>query len=448
MDSSSTFDIDQRANMPWFSPDELTRFSEFLTGNATRDQTNVQALLTTTTEIFGERKIESVLERVLTRVLETTEGERAILLLYEDGKLRVRMGRDRDGADLGLNPPLSRTVTRATAVEGRPLMDRVTSEGEVLQLSNSIMHMRLRQVMCVPLRARGRTLGVLYVDSTAKAHDPAPTDLMLLNAQAGLIAMAIENNRLLDQAIENSAVREQLDVARRIQARLLPSKPAQMCGLDMAGLSEPCENIGGDYFDYFSLDDEMVGLTVGDVSGHGVGSALIMADVRAHLRSLLGMRGSLHGLYGMLNHSLCADLDGSMFVSLFVGVFDRKERRLSYHNAGHNPPFVYRPGTGEFFELPPNAPALGIVDELSAGMSPAVLLKKDDILVCYTDGVTEARSPEGELFGEARLKETVEVAQDGDANHIVDAVRYRLREHLGGAAPRDDVTLLVARAID
>ena len=149
--------------MPWFSPDELTRFSEFLTGNASRDQANVQALLTTTTEIFGERNVESVLERVLMRVLKTTQGERAILLLYEDGKLHVRMGRDSEGADLGLNPPLSRTVTRATAVEGRPLMDRVTSEGEVLQLSNSIMHMRLRQVMCVPLRARGRDLRFLGV---------------------------------------------------------------------------------------------------------------------------------------------------------------------------------------------------------------------------------------------------------------------------------------------
>ncbi|MFQ5843902.1 MAG: PP2C family protein-serine/threonine phosphatase [Planctomycetota bacterium] len=448
MDDSSNLEFYDRPEMPWFSPDELTRFSKFLTGDPKRDTSNVQALLTTFSEIVGERNVDSILERYLGRVLETTRAERAIILLYEDGELRVRLARDHGGADLGTNPPLSRTVTRATAVEGRPLMDRVTSQGEVLRLSSSIMHMRLRQVMCVPLRARGQTLGVLYVDSTAQPEDPASTDLMLLNAHAGLMAMAIENSRLLDKAMETSAVREQLEVARRIQARLLPSQPAHFCGLELAGLSEPCENVGGDYFDYFALDNDTVGLSVGDVSGHGIASALIMADVRAHLRSLLGMRSSLQGLYGILNRSLCADLDGSMFVSLFVAIFDQSTGRLGYHNAGHNPPLVYRPSRNEFYELAPNAPALGIVDELSAGVTPSVDLKRGDLLICYTDGVTEARSPEGELFGESRLKETVEhAARGGGANEIVDSVRRRMHGHTGGESPRDDITLLVARNV-
>jgi len=433
---------------PWFSHEELTRFADFLSGDHTRDQRNITTLLETVTEVLRQPDLDPLLVTLVDRVIRSTGSERGILLLYELGDLKVRMARDHVGHDLGPDPRMSRKVPASVAASGTPVIARVGSDEDRLELTESVTAMRLRQVMCAPLRVRGQTLGALYVDSKVGGPPPRPADLMLFHAQAGLIAMAIENHRLLEETIEARAMHEQLRMAREIQRRLLPEGPAVYGGLDLAGISEPFERVGGDYFDYFPVDVTRVGLTIADVSGHGVGPALVMSDVRAHLRTLLETRRTLGGVYGLMNRALCTDLTDGMFVSLFVAVYDGKERRLEFQNAGHNAPLIYTPSRERFIEIPSNAPALGILSDISAGPCPSVRLGQGDWLVCYTDGVTEAPSPGGELFGEERLRETVrEVAKDGTrAQDLVGALQHRLMAHMAGRASRDDVTLLVARA--
>lgn len=433
---------------PWFSQAELTRFADFLTGDPTRDQANVTTLLETVAEVLRQTELEPLLRTLVDRAIRATGSERGILLLFEGEELKVRMARDRSGNDLGSNPPMSRTVPGAVAASGTPVIRRVGADAAPLRLTESLAAFRLRQVMCAPLRVRGRTLGVLYVDGKAGGPEPHAADLMLFNTQAGLLAMAIENHRLLEEAIETRTMREQLRVARDIQRRLLPAGPARLAGLELAGASEPFERVGGDYFDYFPVDPNRVGLTIADVSGHGIGPALVMSDVRAHLRTLLETRRTLGGVYGLMNRALCTDLSSGMFVSLFVAVYDAKEHRLEFQNAGHNAPVVYTPAKGRFVQIPSNAPAFGILSEISAGPCPSVRFQPGDWLVCYTDGVTEAPGPNGELFGEERLHATIrERATDGArAAELLDALREQLYAHMAGRPPRDDITFLVARA--
>jgi sigma-B regulation protein RsbU (phosphoserine phosphatase) len=442
MDSTSSL-----PDMPWFSQEQLSRFSEFLTGDAMRDQRNIQALLGTVSEAVGETELEMLLTKLVDQVIRSTGSERCILLLYSEGRLRVRLARDHKGTDLGTNPPMSRKVPRAVALKGQPVQSRVSSAGEVLDLTESVHAMRLRQVMCAPLMLRGRMLGVVYVDSTMGGPAHSPADLMLFNTQAGLMAMVIENNRLFRQTVETREVRNQLRVARDIQQRLLPDRARTIAGVQLAGLSEPFERVGGDYFDYFPLDRDRVGLTVADVSGHGVPSALIMSDVRAHVRSLLQTRGSLGGLYGTLNRSLYADLGGDMFVTLFVAVFDRTQHQLEFQSAGHPPPFVYRPSTDTFREIETSAPALGFDDEFTAGPCPTVTLAPGDYIICYTDGITETRREAGKMYGEERLKEVVQrsVGENSEPEQLVEAVRADLHAFRAGRPQTDDVTLLIAR---
>ena len=161
MDSTSSM-----PEMPWFSQDQLSRFSEFLTGDAIRDQRNIQALLGTVSEAVGETELEVLLTKLLDQVIRSTGSERCILLLYSEGRLRVRLARDHKGGDLGTDPPMSRKVPRAVALKGTPVQIRVSDTGDVLDLTESVYSMRLRQVMCAPLMLRGRMLGVVYVDST------------------------------------------------------------------------------------------------------------------------------------------------------------------------------------------------------------------------------------------------------------------------------------------
>jgi len=432
---------------PWFSPEELRLFAECLTGDSDHDQHCFRALLATVSEVLGGTDLDELLRRLVDHTVQTTGTERGILLLRRDGGLDVRIGRDRKGTDLGKSPVISRSVPETVIKENRPVLARVSSEGEVLDLTHSVASMRLRQVMCAPVRARARTLGVIYVDSTCSGPAFTPADLQLFYAQAGLMGMAIENNRLFRETIQAREMSHQLRTAREIQKRLLPETPLKLGNTELAGLSEASNRVGGDYFDYFPIDMHRVGLSVGDVSGHGIGPALIMSNVRAHLRSLLQTRRSLSGLYGLMNRALCADLTDGMFVSLFVAVYDPEKRTLEFQNAGHTAPFIYRPDQDSFRDIPANAPALGIIDDISAGPCPSVAVRPGDFFVCYTDGVTERHNLVGELYGEDRIKEIVRkaVAAGGDPTEVVSAINEDCEAHAQNLPPRDDLTLVVAR---
>jgi serine phosphatase RsbU (regulator of sigma subunit) len=399
-------------------------------------------------EVLTTTELDELLPRLVDHTIHTTGTERGLLLLLtEAGGLELRTARDRQGRDLGPNPPLSRSIPENVLRENQPVMARVSGEGEVLDLTHSVATMRLRQVMCAPVSVRGRTLGVIYVDSTLGGPAFTRTDLWLFHAQAGLMALAIENNRLIRETLQAREMSHQLRVARDIQKRLLPGGTARFGATELAGLSEPSSRVGGDYFDYFQVDAGRVGLCVGDVSGHGIGPALVMSNVRAHLRGLLQTRRSLSGLYGLLNRALCNELTEGMFVSLFVGVLDSAKMQLEFQNAGHTAPILYRPGEGTFRTIPPTAPALGLIDDLSAGPCPALTVKEGDYLICYTDGVTERHSPAGELYGEERVREVVRrtVKRGVAPEAVVAAIRKDCEAHAHDLPARDDVTLVVAR---
>ena len=432
---------------PFFTREDLERFAECLTGDSDRDQRSFRALLQTVGEVLGETKLDALLVRLVDRTIQTTRTERAILLLVEEDGLKVRIARDAQGRNLGPDIQLSRTIPQQVLKSERPVQARVSGEGEPLDLTHSVASMRLRQVMCAPVRARGRTLGVIYADSTLSGPAFTMADLMLFHALAGLMGMAIENNRLFHATVEAREMSHQLRVARDIQRRLLPETPVRFGTTVLAGLSEASDRVGGDYFDYFPIDTQRVGLSVGDVSGHGIGPALIMSNVRAHLRRLLQTRSSLGGLYGLMNRALCADLTDGMFVSLFVAVYHPDRMVLEFQNAGHTAPILYRPGDDRIKEIPSNAPALGIIDDISAGPCPSIPVKRGDFLVCYTDGVTERRNRKGELFGEQRVLDLVRNSIRGGADlaGVVRAVREACEEQAEGLPPRDDVTLVAAQ---
>ncbi|MHC4956994.1 MAG: PP2C family protein-serine/threonine phosphatase [Planctomycetota bacterium] len=432
---------------PWFSHEELGRFAEFLTGDSARDQRNFMTLLATVTEVLGEPDFTALLRKLVDHAIMTTRTERGILLLLEKGKLVTKVARDKRRRNIDPDTCIAHTICDRVLKFDKPVFERVSDELEGRSISESVAAMRLRQVMCAPLRARGRTLGVVYVDSTLSGPAPKPADLVLFHAQAGLMGMAIQNHRLIRDALEAKAMNQQLKIARQIQRQLLPRSPASMAGVEFAGFSQPSHRVGGDYFDYFALDSNRVGLSVGDVSGHGIGPALIMSNVRAYLRSLLLTRRSLNGLYGIMNQALCHDMGDEMFVSLFVCVYHSDRGVVEFQNAGHVAPLVYSASEKEFRVIEPNAPALGIIDDLSAGPCPHVEVKRGDLVICYTDGVTEMHDRAGSLFGEEGLRRSVQRAIDagGGPPEIIEAVREDCYAHAQGLPPRDDVTLAVMR---
>ncbi|MEM8886085.1 MAG: GAF domain-containing SpoIIE family protein phosphatase [Planctomycetota bacterium] len=449
-------DSRELSDSSWFRPDELSSYAEFLTGNHSQDQRNFMTLMEMIGEMITEKEYRTLLRRMVATILRLNEAERGILLLKPSDKKQdqsgderyvVRVALDENGEDLGGTPPYAGSVIRSVIKTGRPIIERVDSSHKTLDLSGSVAALRLRQIMCAPLRAGGEILGVIYIDSRLVGKPHTREDLLLFNAQAGLLAMAVQNHRLIKETIASREKTHEMKTARSIQRRLLPPSPFAHAGAQLAGISNASSDVGGDYFDFIRIDAHQTAIVVGDVSGHGLGPALIMSNTRAYIRSLLMMRGQIDGLYGVLNRALCEDLTDGMFVALFVAVYDQRDGHLRYQNAGQIPPVVYSPARDELTEIETTSTALGIVPDQSAGPARTLRMQPGDYFICVTDGVTEARDARKRFFGTEAVSETLRrMAREGAAPEaIVRSLREQVDRHLGATASSDDITIVAGR---
>lgn len=256
----------------------------------------------------------------------------------------------------------------------------------------------------------------------------------------------ITARRTAEQALQ--AAEKEFSVARQIQQQLFPQRPPQIQGFDIAGASFPAIQTGGDAFDFLAMPEGDLGLVVSDVSGHGMGAALIMAETRAYLRIVAFNRGDAGMVLTRAGQVLADDLeDSGRFVTSLLVRLDPGLRQLRYANAGHTPGYLLD-RTGRLrHSLARCGPALGVDSEAVYPESEPLELESGDLILLTTDGVEEAESPAGEGFGESRLLEVVRASQAGSAQDIIAAVRAALTDFCGGASQQDDITLVVAKVL-
>jgi sigma-B regulation protein RsbU (phosphoserine phosphatase) len=243
-------------------------------------------------------------------------------------------------------------------------------------------------------------------------------------------------------------------LAGEVQKSLLPKKPPQIAGLDIAGISIPCEEIGGDYFDYLKQPrvdgsgDDLLAVTVADIAGHGVDSALLMATARAAMRDRFNAPGNLDEIVEDLNRSLLEDFSTTdRFMTLFALQVDRQSRQLRWVRAGHDPALVYHPQEDRFEELDGDGLPLGISDDWSVAMGRSERLGQGEIIAVGTDGVWESRNLQGEMFGKDRFKALIRQVAERPATEIVAQVRDALFDFTGGLKPEDDITLVIVKIV-
>ncbi len=432
---------------PWFSEEEVHYYADYLSGASPESQRNFRTLIATVAEVIGETELDALLKKLVAHAIRTTGAERGLLLLPRDGQLAIRVALDSQGDSLGRDLEYSHSIPESVVRENKPVIAQVSGTQQTLGLSESVTGLRLRELMCAPLRARGRVLGAVYVDSKVTRRTHTDADLMLFHAQAGLMGLAIENHRLFHEAWEAQDLQRQLLTAREIQLRLLPRSPAKIGGVELVALNLIAAQVGGDYCDYVPLERDRLALAIGDVSGHGVAPALMMSDVRGHLRSALLTKDSLAGVHDALNEVLREELTDGMYVALFVGIFDAKTRTLEYRNAGHVAPLHYSLRADRFEALERTAPVLGLFAGGPGRACRSLPIGPGDLLVCYTDGVVDRPDPEGEHYGIGRLREAVRTAAraGADAIAVADAIRADSEAYAAGRGLRDDFTLLLAR---
>jgi len=297
-------------------------------------------------------------------------------------------------------------------------------------------------MLSVGMRYKGRKIGVLRVYTSEEKHF-SQLEIDLLRAIAAQAAAAIENARLMAETIEAEMLERQVAMAVDVQQRMIPRRPPKVQGLDIACSYEPCYALGGDLFDFIELPNENLGVLIADVSGKGVPASLTMASVRAFFRAYVDNIYYLYEIMRRVNIMLCRDTKPGEFVTLFYGVFDLVNRRLTYCNAGHPPPLLLR--DGKVSELPGGDLVLG-VDPSENYRQNVLELRKDDVILAYTDGLTDAVNFQQQTWGKARLLETF--ARGGaSAEAIAQTILWEMRRYSGLTTRTDDVTMVVVRVM-
>lgn len=418
--------------------------STLLTGDATEDSRSLEILLDTIAAVTANIDLDAVLRDIVDRSLQVTRAERAILLLGDSpDNLTVRMAQDRDARDLGGELQWSRTLVRRCLEEGVAVRSVVQSDQEALELGQSVYDLKLRAVMCAPMRARNRTVGVIYVDSRAVRREFSARDLALFGAISAQLAISVENARLHADSLEKAKLQKDVEIARRIQQHLLPQVPKEVAGIRLGLRYVAADHASGDTYDIVPLREGRCAFMIGDVTGHGVGAALLTHAVQAALRSYLELLEDADAIVNRLNRRLVAGVETGNFMSLLLAIVDPRARTLRYVNAGH-PGLIHCTATGSRV-LEKNGMVLGVVADQTYTISEAIPLAPGDLLFFHTDGVDEAMSPARELFGVDRLVSVLAGVRDRSADEVLVRVEEELRRHVGGGGFADDFTMIAAK---
>jgi predicted permease len=299
--------------------------------------------------------------------------------------------------------------------------------------------------IAVPLRTKNDVVGVLLLGAPDGREGYTTAEKQVLSSSAEVFALMIENARLSDRALEQEKLRRDLALAAEVQRRLLPPQPPRSGAVTLAAFTLPARTVGGDYYDFLDLEGERIGIAVADVAGKGIAAALLMSVVQASLRVISAEpKLSLSELATKMNRFLYQSSGANKYATFFYAQVEERGRRLRYVNAGHNPPYLVR-GTDagvEIIELCAGGTVLGLFPEVQYDEAD-VDLCSGDLLVAFTDGVTEALNTDGEDFGEERLKQLLRGAVGVPAEEISSRLANRMREWIGGAEQHDDLTFVV-----
>lgn len=410
------------------------------------DHEHLLTLYEITRAMNSSLDFNEVLNIVLDSTLEVTRAQRGFLVIADDdGTLRVKVGRSMDGDPD--EESYSTTIVNQVVSTRQSLLTNNAQFDPRFKVGQSIIMKGLRAILCAPMLVKERLVGVIYVDTSIRTGSFKDSDLSLLNAVAGQAAVAIENARLYRVAVEKGRMERELQMARAIQQSLLPRQMPEIPGYEIATRWQSAREVAGDFYDLFTLSDDSMGDSLGvviaDVSDKGAPAALFMASARSMIRS--------HALAGYspldtllrTNDMIVDDSSSGTFVTVYFSLF--RAGGASVHiNGGHNPPLVYRHATDQVSFLPRGGRALGWFRDNP--LRPVELtLEPGDLIVYYTDGLTDAENAAGENYGEARLAQAVMECARQPAARVLNYIVHDVETFCGGVPAFDDLTLCVVR---
>ena len=414
-------------------------------------------LLEATTLLHSQLPLDSVLGTMLDHAVSVTDADRGLLLEGDNpASLKVRLARRSGGLRL---PPESlmpsQTAIQLALKQHSPVItEDLAQTGMDLAAAQSIVAQRLRAVVVIPLYAnlrantqesminvkRGDFLGVLYMDSRRPAAF-SKLDRQILDALAADAASILDNARLVERERERQRMEQEINIARDIQQALLPRDFREFPHLAVSGINFPCLSVGGDYFDVFPLSDKRTAFLIADVSGKGLGAALLTTMLQGALSGMtLGTDPAR--VFNHVNRFLCGHSEVGRYATMFFGILDQ-DGEMDYINAGHPSPFLIRRGVAEEPFTEGSYP-VGLVQEAEY-VTARVKLEPGDTLILFSDGVTEAMDPSEDLYGVPRLREVLTGQSDCALDKLQKSILESVENFAKGAHQADDLTLLIVR---
>jgi phosphoserine phosphatase RsbU/P len=418
------------------------------------DFRRIARLLDDLRSMGSARVLDDVLALVVDTAIEVAGAERGFIMLADEtGALEFKIGRTRSKTTLsGRSFDTSQKIPQDVFASGRDQVVADLTDANLASDHLGTIALGIRNVLCTPLRvvryferpdepAEQRPIGVLYLDSREKGHLLSPQTRAALERVAIEAASAIESTRVYREATEKIRLERELRLAAEIQQALLPEAHHSGPHFEVTAASVPCRAIGGDFFDYFTLPDGTFGLTLGDVAGKGPPAALLAALIQGTVAAYVTGTSSPAALMALLNQTLIRRSLQPRFATLFCGMLC-PDGRFTSSNAGHNPPLLLgRRGTRR---LETGGPVLGVLPE-TVYDEEMLVLEEGDLLVVFSDGITEALNAAGEEFGEARAMACLEAHRHRGTADVLDRLLAAVREFSANAAQHDDMTALVLR---
>ncbi|MGA8041964.1 MAG: SpoIIE family protein phosphatase [Terracidiphilus sp.] len=413
-------------------------------------------LLQATSLLHSQLPLDSVLSTMLDHAIAITHADRGLLLEPDAvDRMRVRLARSSGGESLPPETlsPSHTAVNLAINRQSSVITEDVNLAGVDLKAAESVVVQNLRAVVAIPLYAsqradsdqpsppnRGELLGALYLDSRRIAAFSA-LDRQILDALAVEAASILDNARLVARECERQRLEQELTIAREIQQALLPQGLHDFPHLAVTGVHCPCHEVGGDYFDVFPVGEDRVAFLIADVSGKGLGAALVTTMLQGALSGIAMGADPVH-VFHQLNRLLCRHREVGRYATLFVGFLGR-EGLFEYIKAGHPSPLLVRHGQVSELYTEGSLP-VGLLPQAEYTVG-RMQLEPEDTLVLFSDGVTEAQDPDRNLFEVEGLRAAIAGAQAMPLDRLQQEVLQAVQRFTRGAGQSDDITLLLVR---
>jgi len=394
--------------------------------------------------------LQTIFDNILELLVQQFKFDLVVIRLLDDETMTLKVCSQKGMSSEHLGHS-SRELTMETSIGEAFLTNTpvvVNDTDELVNRPETVRIARREGILSfahAPITMEGEPIGVLSAFSRTVKGIFTDEFIELFTSLAGQVGVAWRNNQQTRDLIAAREQQKEMEIAKTIQLSLLPQSTPQIPGVGLAGICVPAREVGGDYYDYLKRDDETLDLVIADVSGHNVGSALIMAETRTFIRAHAGKLESTQQILQSLNEFFYDDLTkAELFITLIYMRYLPRQSKLLYSSAGHNPPVLFRPSTGQIERLDAEGLILGVKKSVDFETRTA-RMEPGDLLLLFTDGIIEAENSRGEFFGDQRLAELFASSADRSPQEIIEYLLQQVRLFTGSHSFRDDISLVVMK---